>query len=233
MSIQEIIIDIRGSIEISDAQVTQFIRWAQERYVNYSAYRLACNENVNIIDRYIRTNIFTRDMKSIWRQAEPYIEISDTNENIKRLQTYRKRLVTKIKYMKVKLGKLAWPVESAEEVRRQRAASPTYVGPIMREDGSGMSLYIDEVIPIYVEAPIPCIKEKYLCITNDIADKYITESCAICLDKHIIGDICMPNCGNGHIFGADCFRNWKLNTCPLCRSTCSEITVFKLSNSNS
>jgi hypothetical protein len=233
MSIEYISIDIRGSIDISDTQVTEFIRWAQERYVNYSAYRLACNENVNTIDRYIRTNIFTRDMKSIWRQAEPYIDISDTNENIKRLQTYRKRLVTKIKYMKVKLGKLAWPVESAEEVRRQRATSPTYVGPIMREDGSGMSLYIDEVIPIYVEATIPCIKEKYLCITNDIAEKYIKESCAICLDKHIIGDICMPNCGNGHIFGADCFRDWKLNTCPLCRSTCSEITVFKLSNSNS
>ena len=233
MSIEYISIDIRGSIDISDTQVTEIIRWAQERYVNYSAYRLACNENVNTIDRYIRTNIFTRDMKSIWRQAEPYIDISDTNENIKRLQTYRKRLVTKIKYMKVKLGKLAWPVESAEEVRRQRATSPTYVGPIMREDGSGMSLYIDEVIPIYVEATIPCIKEKYLCITNDIAEKYIKESCAICLDKHIIGDICMPNCGNGHIFGADCFRDWKLNTCPLCRSTCSEITVFKLSNSNS
>jgi hypothetical protein len=50
------------------------------------------------------------------------------------------------------------------------------------------------------------------------------DDCVICLAMHKMTDACTINCG--HQFGRLCLANWNKDTCPLCRTTVTEITVF-------
>ena len=67
----------------------------------------------NAVAVYIRTHIFTMHMKSLWRETEPYVRIVINDIHINRLLRYRDGLVKKIKYMREKLGKIAFPQEAA------------------------------------------------------------------------------------------------------------------------
>jgi len=113
-----IVISEGGLIPLTDEKVNEFTLWARENYGNYSVYRALSGES--ILDNYIKENIFTQDMKTIWRVSEPYIGVKTDRLRIQRLILNRKRLVQKIKYMKMKLGKLAFPEEAKEEREEAR-----------------------------------------------------------------------------------------------------------------
>jgi hypothetical protein len=50
------------------------------------------------------------------------------------------------------------------------------------------------------------------------------DDCVICLAQHKMTDACTINCG--HQFGSVCLSSWKKDTCPLCRTKITEVTVF-------
>ena len=107
-----IVISEGGLIPLTDEKVNEFTLWAKENYGNYSVYMALLRES--ILDNYIQEHIFTQDMKTIWRVSEPYIGVTTDNLRIQRLILNRKRLLQKIKYMKIKLGNLAFPNEARE-----------------------------------------------------------------------------------------------------------------------
>jgi CO/xanthine dehydrogenase FAD-binding subunit len=59
------------------------------------------------------------------------------------------------------------------------------------------------------------------------------DCCSICSNVHVMSDSCVTDCG--HRFGGDCYKQWinccaaqkKTATCPICRATNKEITVYR------
>ncbi len=204
-----------ATIRLTAEQKQNFCDWAITKYSSYDEYKKPAEE----IAVYIRTHIFTMELKSIWRETEPYVGIKSGGDlRTSRFQGYRKELNIKIKYMKEKLGKLAFPEAaailrvSAEQRRLQRQIGPPAV-----------------VHHYYVENmqvnPLPRIMKS---LSNDEANECMEDHCAICLVAHLMVDSCVVNCG--HRFGATCFAKGNLidKRCPLCRTVCTEVTEFTL-----
>ena len=183
----------------SAEQKQQFRIWATTKYGTYEEYLAPAEQNV--VGIYIRTHIFTIEMKSVWRETEPYVGVNYyTDIHVNRLQLYRKTLVAKIKCLIANLGKLSFPIEAATmravtENRRLQRLSVFMKTPIAK-------------IVVDVEANRTMMKD----------------DCVICMDEHLMVDTCvLTNCG--HRFGAKCFAKWG-RSCPLCRTVCTEVTEY-------
>jgi hypothetical protein len=61
-------------------------------------------------------------------------------------------------------------------------------------------------------------------LSKEKEEAIMDDDCVICLATHKMVDACTINCG--HHFGRLCLANWNKGTCPLCRTTVTEITVF-------
>jgi hypothetical protein len=207
----DVIISTANVIPTTAEQVQSFSAWATSKYTTYKEYSEP-GQREQIALR-IRSNIFTNEMKSIWREAEPYVGLNSTDLHIGRLMLYRKRLEGKIKYMREKLGKLAFPAEATQirerlrfdavQRRMERLAPPA------------------GVVITWIPEPFTKVVER---LSEEEADK--TLECAICMDNHAMLDTCLINCG--HRFGAECFQKWgpKHANCPLCRTWCTVITEY-------
>jgi hypothetical protein len=101
---------------VTDEQIEAFSIWAKNKYGTYNSYLVACKTKAPAIDKYIRTYILPMEMKSVLRETEPYIGIKGVDFHISRFQIYHQRILNKIKYMKYKLGRLAFPDE-ANQIR--------------------------------------------------------------------------------------------------------------------
>jgi len=101
---------------VTDEQIESFSIWAKNKYGTYNSYLVACKAKALTIDKYVRTYILPMEMKSVLRETEPYIGIKGVDLHINRFQIYHQRILNKIKYMKYKLGKLAFPDE-AKQIR--------------------------------------------------------------------------------------------------------------------
>ena len=218
-------------IPVTDGQVDAFSAWAKNTYGTYDGYLGACKAPA--IDRHIRTYILPLEMKSILRETEPYVGVNVRDIHISRLQSNRKRILDKIKYMKGKLGKLAFPVEAAQ-IRRVRRDAII----IRRQALEALRLQQEQYFAEYALALLlgleflpefgpeiaqPTIVKKHL--TKEEADTCVMDcDCVICMVQHKMIDACATNCG--HQFGSACFTKWKKNTCPLCRTKVTELTEF-------
>lgn len=194
-----IVISEGGLIPLTDEKIDAFTLWARETYGNYSVYRALLREP--ILDSYIQDHIFTQDMKTIWRVSEPYMGVTTDRLRIQELILKRKKLVQKIKYMKIKLGKLAFPDE-AREVREEERLRR---GPTVRDIRN----------KIFVEV-----------LTEEQANEEMEDECSICMSNHKMIEVCIITCG--HQFGSTCLDNWKYNTCPLCREPVNQVIKYKM-----
>jgi hypothetical protein len=229
-------------IPVTDGQVEAFSAWANNTYVTYAVYLGAFKAPA--IDTYIRTHILTLEMKSILRETEPYVGVKYCDFHISRLQSYRKRILDKIKYMKGKLGKLAFPIDAAEIRRVKREA-------VLRRHQALEDLRIQQqqYFAAYAEAirlglefspemgpeiAPPTIVTKQL-TKEEVETCVMDDNCVICMDTHNMIDACTTNCG--HQFGSACLTKWAKiaghnhdyhagTKCPLCRTIIKEITEY-------
>jgi len=206
----DVIISKANVIPTTAEQVQSFSAWATSKYRTYKEYSEPGQREE--IALHIRSNIFTNEMKSIWRETQPYVGITATDLHIIRLMVYRKRLEGKIKYMREKLGKLAFPLEATQIRERQR------IDAAQRR----IERFAPPAVVItWIPDPFKKVVES---LSEEEAEKNL--ECAICMDNHSMLDSCLINCG--HRFGAECFLKWgpKNASCPLCRTWCTVITEY-------
>ena len=225
-------------LPITDAQMTTFSIWAINTFGTYNNYLGA--SNTHAIDRYIRTYILPLEMKSVLRETEPYVGVNAGDIHISRLLLYRKRIFAKIKYMKDKLGKLAFPGEATQIridrrdaiIRRRQVQEALYLQQqqYFTAYAEAVRLGLDFPPEIGKKGDLPTIVKKQL---SD-EDALIDDDCVICMVQHKMTDACNTNCG--HQFGRACLTKWSnmgprcyngaAYKCPLCRTEITEITEF-------
>lgn len=204
-------------IQTTAEQEQLFRAWATSKYSSYKEY----SEPTEEIAIFIRTHIFTMEMKRIWRETEPYVGVRYYGDiHINRLMRYRDILVKKIKYMKEKLGKLAFPLEAAAMRAATRAAVERRRLRLRSQYESRIFLVISAEAP--ADVMIPQIPKKMVPLLE--ADETVVDDCVICMDTHLIVDTCLTNCG--HRFGSKCFDKLVKWNCPLCRTVCTEVTEY-------
>ena len=119
--------------------------------------------------------------------------------------------------------------------RRQENAPP--VPPVAHQAGSytapprdpprrQVGPYTAPLRPVVRRNPL----EKMVTIKKAEFDAICTESCSICLEKHIKGDTIMTECN--HEFGVKCYNSWMTaftsnHTCPTCRKETPRVTMYK------
>lgn len=198
-----------GPIPVTYEQMMAFYVWATGRYASHAAYKADIRNQA--INNYIRTHIFTQDMKTLWNLfSEPRNPAFADPLHFKRLLTYRDRLAKKITYMKTKLGKYAFTEET--RVTRARLTQQRYE--------SERQHYLRNT---YFMLLTTC-KFTLQTLTREEVNKEMVDDCAICMTKHVIRESCTTPCG--HHFGTACLDKWKHSTCPLCRSIYSEVTQY-------
>ena len=229
---------------VTDGQVIAFGIWANNTYGTYNGYLGAFKAPA--IDTYIRTHILPLEMKSVLRETEPYVGVSCSDIHIQRLQSYRKRILDKIKYMKGKLGKLAFPIDAAEIRRVKREAILRRSQHLEALDAQQRRYFAEYAEAVRLglqfspfmgpEIAPTAIVTKQLTKDNEESDTCVMDdNCVICMDTHNMIDACTTNCG--HQFGRDCLTKWsKLSghnhyyhagtKCPLCRTIITEITEY-------
>lgn len=102
------------TLPISDETRQVYIDLCRDRYLTLAAYKAACNEQA--LDSYIRTHMFTQEMYAVWKESEQCVGLDTDDANIKKLQTHRKQLQTKINFMKLRLGQEAFPQRPIQRV---------------------------------------------------------------------------------------------------------------------
>jgi len=236
------IITTSNVFPVTDGQVEAFSAWAQNTYGTYSGYIGAFKAPA--IDTYIRTHILPMEMKSILRETEPYVGVKSVDIHMSRLQMYRKRILDKIKYMKGKLGKLAFPVE-AEQIRRNKREAiirrRQQIEALEAQQRRYFAAYAEAVRlglefspEIGPEIARPTIVKKPL-TKEEVVTCVMDDNCVICMDAHKMIDACTTNCG--HQFGSACLTKWAKiaghnhnyhagTKCPLCRTIIKEITEY-------
>jgi hypothetical protein len=224
---------------VTDEQIESFSIWTKNKYGTYNGYLGALKAKAPAIDIYIRTHILPMEMKSILRETEPYIGVNHCDTHISRLQIYRKRIFNKIKYMKGKLGKLAFPIEARQIIIDNRAAFLNRRQAIVAEHMYQQQYFAqyEEDVRLGIQfspeirpyEPISIIKKQ---LTKEEAETCVMDDdCAICLSKHKMMDACNTNCG--HQFGRACLTKWgnvenifDRTRCPICRTDVTEITEY-------
>lgn len=215
---------------VTDGQVIAFSVWAIHTYGTYNSYLGAFKAPA--LDTYIRTHILPLEMKSILRETEPYIGVNHCDIHISRLQSYRKRILDKIKYMKGKLGKLAFSIDAAEIRRVKREAAlmrRQQIEALEMQQRQYYAEYAREVLLRLEIAPVTIVTKQ---LTKEEADTRVMEdNCVICMDTHKMTDACTTNCG--HQFGRACLTKWTnlghstgRTRCPICRTAVTEMTQY-------
>jgi hypothetical protein len=180
---------------VTDEQIQAFSIWAKNKYGTYNSYLVAFKAKAPAIDKYIRTYILPMEMKSALRETEPYIGLKGVDFHISRLQIYHQRILNKIKYMKGKLGKLAFPVEAMQIRIDNRAAilrrRQAILALCMRQQQYFAEYQEDVRFGLQFSPDIhPVI------ITTKIVTKQLSKEDAAC----------RVNCG--HQFGLKCLAKW-------------------------
>ena len=232
MSIEEITSNL--VILMTYEQVTAFTTWVINAYVTYDRY--ISTVNAPAIEAYIKAHILTQEMRNVLRISQPYIGEKWGDVNIQWLLLNRRRVNAKIKYMKDKLGKIAFPIESTQARRDLRAAALSRrqareaAEILQRQAEEADNVRVRQMYTNYFEA-IRLKREKrreleIVCITIQLSDVHalMEDDCAICLSTHKMTEACTINCG--HQFGSACLAKWQQDTCPLCRTIIKETTVF-------
>ena len=212
---------------VTDGHVISFSIWAIHTYGTYDSYLGAFKAPA--LDTYIRTHILPLEMKSVLRETEPYIGVKHVDIHISRLQRYRKLILDKIKYMKGKLGKLAFPIEAAEirRVKREAALIRRQVQEAREmQQRQYYAEYAREVLLRLEIAPISIVTKQ---LTKE--EVVMEDNCVICMDTHKMTDACTTNCG--HQFGRACLTKWTnlghstgRTRCPICRTAVTEMTQY-------
>lgn len=236
-----IVIDGKVSVPMSNEQKETFKTWVKEIYADYESYKTGIRTD-DTIDRYIRSKIFTEDMKRVWVESEYYVNVRSDDLGVKRIQMYRKRLMSKIKYMKTKLGEFAYKDEILEIRRQERERMRlenenrrrNFLRIIMNEIGEERFRTLINT-PGITEANI----EQYLgtvtvsYITKELSPEDSTtlmkDDCCICMEKHTMNSIIEGKCG--HQMGLCCFQEWVKKSkvhvyCPLCRGHCDTVETY-------
>lgn len=237
--VMAITVDESAVIPTTPAQVQAFTTWATSIYRNYANYKESIHSPV--IDEYIRTHILTEEMKIVMRVSERRNAAATFNAlGANRFLTYRSRVIKKIKYMKEKLGKLAFREEYRETLRQARTARRDARATVTREhiveyynihDPHVRIVFLQMANAHLLQArpaaqPFAHTKKVEI-VTEDFANTEMGENCAICMDLHKMSEVCVTKCG--HQFGTKCLSSWNKPACPLCRTYCTEITEYKVS----
>jgi hypothetical protein len=214
-------------IPVTPGQVQAFTRWARAIYRNYATYKESIHSPV--IDEYIYNYILTPEMKTVWRVSEPGNAVARYDAlGVNRFKIYRARLKKKTRYMKEKLGKLAFREEYRETLRQARDARIIRVREIIMveyRNPYGM-LIQNHVFRGQPAFPAFAYKKNIKMVTEDFINKDMNDTCVICMEVHKMSDVCETRCG--HQFGTKCLSSWNKPSCPLCRSFCTEVSEYKV-----
>lgn len=211
------IINSSLTVPVTYDQVNAFKTWARETYATYAAYNAESSRSDNPIYLYIRSNILTPEMNTVLIESEPFVRTRLNDSHVKELKMNRKRVNDKIRYMKTKLGKLAFK-EEAEQLRLEaayRAFAPIFLEQL-RQERQRLGL---------PERRLP-VSYKITKISKLDAQLPMLDDCCICMEKHQLNSVIEGPCG--HKLGKTCFKEWVTKckhtvTCPLCRVTCNEV----------
>lgn len=221
-------------IPVTPEQVRAFSTWATTVYRNYGTYKESIYSPV--IDEYMHNYILTPEMKAIWRASEPGGNVAATYDapSANRLKIYRSRLKKKIRYMKEKLGKQAFRQEYREVMSQEREsrmnamrAHREQLEREQREENNNPYSNRGQLSYFLSLAALKTFtyKKQIKVVTEDFVNKDMDDACGICMEVHKMSDVCVTSCG--HQFGSKCMSRWKKPSCPLCRSTCTEVTEYK------
>ena len=152
------------TLPIADETKQLYIDLCRDRYRTPAAYKAACNGG--ILDSYIRTHMFTKDMYAVWKDSEQYVGLVTDDAAIKKLQLYRKRLQSKINNMKLRLGQEAFPPRPIQRV----------VGNVVVQE-----LADDEADKVMEDGCAVCAVQHKMCVVTMLScgHKYGTK----CIDR--------------------------------------------------
>lgn len=224
-------------LPVTDAQMTAFCAWVVRTYVSYDRFMDALKSSD--VDTYIKTHILPLEMLDVLHMSHPYIGEKRGDNNVRRLQLYRRRIIAKMTNLKGKIVRMIFPVEAAQARRENLAAararrlnSEAYRLRYEQE----RQAYLDYMNATY-ESRTQEIRDRresmqkkiklptIVTLTEEEAETCVMDDdCVICLSQHKMTDACTINCG--HQFGGVCLSSWKKDTCPLCRTKITEVTVF-------
>jgi len=210
-------------LPVTDAQMTAFSAWIKNTYVTYDGVMGAIKSPA--IDTYIKTHILPIEMNEVLRRSERFRGEKWGDGTIQWLLMNRRRVTAKMTNLKGKIVTMTFPIEAAQARRANRAAATS-----RRLDRIAADLRYEQERQAYQAAyDIRVATEqakiyRHTIVTLSDEHALMDADCAICLQNHNMTDACTINCG--HQFGSACLAKWKKDTCPLCRTTIKERTVF-------
>ena len=224
-------------LPVTNAQMMSFGAWVINAYVSYDRFMDAIKSPE--VDTYIKTHILPLEMLDVLRRSEPYIGEKRGDIYVHRLQLDRRRIIAKMNNLKGKIVTMLFPVEATRTRRenlaaalRRRQSRETYLLQYQQE----RQAYIDHMNETYesrtqeIHDRRNAMQKKIILPTivtlteEDAETCVMDDDCVICLSQHKMTDACTINCG--HQFGGICLSSWKKDTCPLCRTKITEVTVF-------
>jgi hypothetical protein len=222
------------NIQVTNDQIDAFRIWATDKYGNYRVYNEAVKSEE--LTNYIRRYILSHEMKKILQKTDIYVGVRSNDPQITSLQISRQSILIKMCFLKLNLGRLAFPQEVAaikaqqdekyrEQNEKHREQNERYYRQRALLLRNRQVMVDGELIPINKLTTRTIVQQK---LTDDEKQKSMLEDCAICFVKHNMAATCVIPCG--HQFGSKCFASWKNNTCPLCRTPCMVVTEFVSDN---
>lgn len=233
-------------LQVDPLQMAAFSTWIKNTYTTYDGYMGALKAPA--MDTYIKENILPAEMKTALLLAEPYIGDRNGDANIRKLLLDRRRVIAKMKNLKRKVGTITFPEESAEARRINRATATNrrenilriaQIANILRDQqiradyDTAYAAAYEEWNPFHytpIPPPIlhsPAPKTVIVQLAQGKEAMCMNGDCGICLVNHTLTEACVLNCR--HQFGSKCMAKWTKignNTCPLCRTSVTEITEF-------
>jgi hypothetical protein len=224
-------------LPVTDVKMRAFSAWVIETYVTYARFMDALKSTE--VDTYIKTHILPLEMLDVLHMSQPYIGEKRGDNNVRRLLLYRRRVIAKMTNLKGKIVRMTFPVEVTRTRRENLAAALT-----RRQEREAYRLRYDQEMQAYLdymnatyESRAQEIRDRresmqkkiklptIVTLTEEEAETCVMDDdCVICLAQHKMTDACTINCG--HQFGGICLSSWKKDTCPLCRTKITEVTVF-------
>jgi hypothetical protein len=225
----------RVTIPTTREQEQAFSIWATTMYGNYAAYQAGIATTTDV-DEYIRAYLFTDEMITAWIESDSYVRIRSEDEHVKRCKLNRKKLNDKVRYMRTKLGKIAF----AEEINQERQSSRVVqyhartesrnvvqersIRQIMVElygehvlqqvqrlnpnEREQIIRYFERLRQAEIERNHRRVTVQYTKkeLTKIVADAPMQDDCCICMDRHTLKTTIQGPCG--HIIGKSCFQDW-------------------------
>lgn len=228
-------------LPVTAVQMAAFSIWIVLTYGTYDAYMSAIKDPA--MDTYIKENLLPDEMKTVMRRSEQFRGEKYGDIHIRQLLLNRRRVTAKMKNLKEKVGKLTFPNEAARTRTANRVAATgrrlAREADIVRENqmraeyDAAYVASFNATYPMHLmqqqQQPVKIVKV-HLCEEDEDAD--MEDDCVICMINHKKADSCIVN-NCGHQFGSKCLKKWTgrcggsaTATCPLCRTTITEMTEF-------